>query len=110
MQPDEAVSCGAQAGLRIGKGETRSAPAKGAAPVHRPVLFRPRFERSLYVTAPSVMRNGAREGEWKVILLLRQGSDDPLVKIETPLRDPSFLTSQRGRSRASTRAFFAAVF
>jgi len=52
--------------------------------VHRPVLFRPRFERSLYVTAPSVMRNGAREGEWKVILLLRQGSDDPLVKIETP--------------------------
>jgi len=56
------------------------------------------------------MRNGAREGEWKVILLLRQGSDDPLVKIETPRRDPSFLTSQRGRSRASTRAFFAAVF
>jgi hypothetical protein len=45
-----------------------------------------------------------------VILLRRQGSADPLVKIETPRGPTPFLSGHRCRSRASTRAFFAVVF
>jgi hypothetical protein len=45
-----------------------------------------------------------------VILPRRQGSRDPLVKIETPPGTHPFLSGYRCRSRALTRAFFAVVF
>ena len=51
----------------------------------------------------------AREGGIEVMLLQRQGSSDPLVKIETPWGTPPLLASHRCRSRASIRAFFAVV-